>query len=208
MKTLLSIALSLTISFAIGQNAKYQKAMKEAIATLDTDKATALNQFERIATAESGKWLPAYYAAYGYTQSSLQTEGGDRKDALLDKAQEWLDKAQTVQEEHSEISALQAYIYLARIVASPARGMTYTGKVKREVKKAQELNAMNPRAELVMGMLVNGMPAFIGGGKDNACPIFSAAYQKYGSFTPENDLSPDWGRKMNEGYIGYCGESN
>ncbi|MEM6764405.1 MAG: hypothetical protein AAF824_04025 [Bacteroidota bacterium] len=207
MKTILSLLLTLTISLSFSQNNKYKQAMQQAMATLEEDKSAAVNQFERIATAENSKWLPAYYTAYGYTVMSLDVEGGDRKDALLDKAQDWLDKANNLQENNSEIHALQGFVYLARIVASPARGMTYTGKVKREIGIAQGIEANNPRAELVLGMLINGMPSFIGGGKDNACPIFRASYEKFSIFTPSDELAPNWGKKLNEGYIGYCGDS-
>lgn len=201
MKSIVAFFFALTVALSASANNTFFQAMTQTLEAMDSVKSIeeyqqVANRFERIAQAESSQWLPGYYAAYIYTNMSFMTKEEDDKDPLLDKAQEWMDKILTIAPNESEIYALQALVYQGRIQVSPMmRGMTYSSKVNKVLEKAKALNPENPRSYFLDGQQTYHMPSFIGGGKDNACPLLQTAKAKFDDFTPENDISPNWGRE-------------
>ena len=215
--------ISLTLSFlfltvtTFAQGDKYTAAMKKAIASMNEALSTpgdngrsgklqeAANFFERIATKETDQWLPVYYEAYLNVVMSFDIAEEDSKDAHLDVAQELLDKAMALEGDKDEIMAVQGMLYIGRIVVKPMlRGMTYSGKVANAVEKSLEINADNPRAYYVLGMLYQGMPEFAGGGMGKACPEFNASKEKFATHQPKDEIHPSWGQTELGYWLGKC----
>ena len=124
MKTIIAITV-LFVAFTSTLNAsKYEEAMKTNIEKIfkaqNVEELHSLaNKFERIAQAETDKWLPGYYAAYCYVEASFKYED-DAKSVHreLDRAQVFIDELMKKKEDESEIYALQALIYQLRITIS------------------------------------------------------------------------------------------
>ncbi|MEJ7671851.1 MAG: hypothetical protein WKF59_03885 [Chitinophagaceae bacterium] len=53
------------------------------------------NNFERIADAEKTQWLPYYYAAYCNVMNAFMEQDKTKVDAIADKAEELITKAET-----------------------------------------------------------------------------------------------------------------
>ena len=197
---ILTIAFLFITLIGFAQADKYTSAMQKGIATSDTAKTAenftnAANYFERIATAEQKEWLPNYYAAFNHLHSALTgTQSGEVKDAIYDKAMVFVDKADALAPNNSDIYALKAYIVFMKMAVSPqARAMSMIPKATELVEKAIALNPENPRAYLMKGQQLFYTPEAFGGGKAKAKPILTTATEKFDSFKAVG-LAPNWGK--------------
>jgi tetratricopeptide (TPR) repeat protein len=205
MKTLVATFLLTTLFLtAAAQSAKYEQAMGKALESLNNasmadDFINAANTFERISMNEKNEWLPLYYSAYAYIVVCYVNPDKEQTDAMLDKAQSFVDRALAIAPEESELFALQAFLYPARITVDPmARGAEYIGKMNQALDEAIKLNPENPRSYYLRAITTLNMPEAFGGGAAAAKPIFETAKEKFDKFTPETKLSPDWGKEQNE----------
>lgn len=204
MKTLVTILLAFVlIQPGIAKN-KYEEAMMKALekhkyASTTEEFLSVANTFERIGNMESKEWLPLYYVAHCYIVISYQETDLNKKDVILDKAQQFIDKAFRLAPEESELFALQAFLYPSRITVDPmGRGMEYVGKMNQALDDAIRLNPENPRSYYLRGITVLNMPENFGGGANVAKPIFETAKTKFDNFKPETSISPNWGKEQNE----------
>lgn len=153
-------------------------------------------KLERAATVAPADWLPRYYQAYALLINVFQSkEGADAKDATLDQAEAAVAKARQLKGDESELLALQAYLYQARLGISPMqRSMKYSKLVTEAVAQAKVLNPANPRPYLVGANNVYYTPAMFGGGAEAAKPLYEEAKAKYAAFTSASALAPSWGQ--------------
>ncbi len=185
------------------QQDKYTKSMLETIEKLDhatENEATlaCVSQFERIAGAEKNLWLPYYYSAYSLIMMSFGETDGIKKDQILDRAQQNLDKAFDLNPDESELHALQAFLYPSWVAVDPmARGMQYIEKMAESLKNAKASNPENPRALFLEAIHTLNMPPAMGGGPEIAKPIFEKADSLFTAFHNDNPLWPNWGKEVN-----------
>jgi len=197
--TFLGILLLTITRHARGQEDPYTTAMKTAIELLDRAADPAelndlANRFERIARAEKKRWKPYYYASYSLVVMSFEESDGARRDLVLDRAQELLDRALELEAEESELHVLQAFLYPSRIMVDPmGRGMLYVEKMFASLETARSLNPENPRIYFLEGVNKLNLPPSMGGGADVARPILEEALVKFESFSSPDPLWPSWG---------------
>jgi hypothetical protein len=204
MKTfLLILAITLISITSFGQNEAYLNAMLKTIEKMDNASGNegyieCANQFERIAGAEKTRWMPYYYGAYILVVMSFEEPDESKKDLILDRAQENLDMAFSINPDESELHALQAFLYPSRILVDPmGRGMLYMEKMFASLEIAKSLNPDNPRAYFLEGINKLNMPPSFGGGAEVAKPILEEADAKFKAFHNEDPLWPDWGEADN-----------
>ncbi len=162
-----------------------------------------VNQFERIARAEKTRWLPYYYGAYALTLMSFDETDGAKRDLLLDRAQEMVERALEIAPDESEIHALQAFMYPPRILVDPMqRGMVYMEKAFQSLEHAKALNPDNPRIYFLEAINRLNMPPSMGGGPDVAIPLFEKAADLFRTFHHEDPLWPRWGEEVNRAELG------
>jgi hypothetical protein len=163
------------------------------------------SRFERLILVSTNDWLPLYYAAYCYTLQAFSLQDGAAKDNMLDKAQDYIDKAMALQPKESEVWVLQALVFQGRIMVNPmARGMSYSQKVYGALDSAEKLNANNPRIFYLRGQNLFNTPKMFGGGKDAAKPNLVRAKQLFDTQDVQNLLLPDWGKQDNERLLSNC----
>lgn len=204
MKTMISFLLVSIFTVANAAENKYFEAMSKAVeyqksaSTIESFLESA-NTFERISQMEKTEWLPLYYAAHCYIIVSFMEQEVTKKDAILDKAQLFLDKAFQLAPDESELFALQAFLYPSRITVDPmGRGMEYMGKMNQALDDAIRLNPENPRSYYLRAVTILNMPESFGGGATAALPIFEVAKQKFENFKPKSSIAPNWGKEQNE----------
>jgi len=201
MKTLtVTIAFLFITLTGFAQADKFTAAMQKGVTTIDSAKTSddflnAANYFERIAAAEQKQWLPNYYVALGNLHAAmLGSQTGEVKDEIYDKAMSFIDKAEVLMPNNSEVYALKAYIVFMKMAVSPqARAMTMIPQSAAFAEKAIALNAENPRAYLVKGQQLFYTPEAFGGGKAKAKPILLLASEKFDNFKATG-LEPNWGK--------------
>jgi hypothetical protein len=204
-KIILTIAICfLTAAGLYADDSKYEKAMKKNLSKIDSAKNVGAmldiaNGFERIAFAEKDKWLPYYYASFMLTLASFTDTTAGKKDGYLDKADNFINIADSLEEDESEIYVLKGMIAQARLQVDPMnRWMKYGAISNNTFKKAMELDTLNPRPEYLQGVSLYYTPEQFGGGPAPAKRLLEKSLEKYNQFVPDNDLMPKWGREMVE----------
>jgi hypothetical protein len=178
--------------------------IKQVMSTGDAAELKGLAaKLERAATVAPADWLPRYYQAYALLINVFQSkEDGDAKDATLDQAEAALAKARQLKGDESELLALEAYLYQARLGVSPMlRSMKYSRMVTEAVAQAKALNPNNPRPYLVGANNVYFTPSMFGGGAEAARPLYLEAQAKFAAYQPANALMPRWGEYQLRGRL-------
>lgn len=212
MKLFLTLLFAFSVVTGIYPDDKYEKAVKKNLEKMDTSRTAAdymavANAFERIALAENNKWLPYYYASLNYVLASYSDSSSSQKDLYLDKADRFINAADSLVPNNSEIYTLKGMIAQARMQVDPmSRWQKYGGEAQFNFQKAMEADSLNPRPEYLIGVGVFYTPKQFGGGPDKAKPILENSLRKYEQFVPANDLMPRWGREMVEQLLKQIGE--
>jgi hypothetical protein len=204
MKTIiLFLAIVITV-VAKANDSKYVEAMSKNIEAVYKAQSieelqNAVNAFERIANAEKTKWEPLYYSAFGYVMMADREKENPKKDNYLDLASASIEKAKAINENESEIIAMEAFIHLIRLNVDPAsRGQKYSTLAMQSLEKALQANPENPRALMLKAQLQFGTARFFGAPTTQACGTVTEALEKYDSYKSENPLAPRWGKQVTE----------
>lgn len=206
--TIFTIAILFSV-FSFAQNDRYFSAMEKGIGMISNERQpvaewqAAANYFERIANAESEKWLPKYYFGYCNMMMALaEYQNKGEFEPYLDKAQEAVDAAMTLAPNESELHTLQGYVYQGRIWSNPMiNGAKYSPKSNAACDKAIELNGTNPRPYYLKATNTYFTPAFFGGGAEKALPLFEKADEKYAAYRVPSPLHPIWGKGSNDYFL-------
>lgn len=201
-KYVLSFALGLMSLVSYAQS-NYEKAMTEKInkleATRSPEELQALaNDFQRIADKEKDKWQPSYYTALAYIQkgrSQMQNGNNEALETAADQAQKFVDAAESLEKNNSEIHLLQKMIYSLKMMVNPMeRFRTFGAKAEEELKKAEQLDPSNPRVALIKAEDTYYTPEQFGGSKTKGMELFKTSLEKFNTFKPKTALDPNWGK--------------
>ncbi len=207
-KAFLFLTFSLVMFTSYAQSEKYVKAMQDKVAAIDTIRnADGLKDlsasFERIAEAEKTQWLPYYYAALAQVNAGnvifVMNQGNtgelQKLDAVAEKAEALLSKAEALSKDNSEIYTVKKMTASLRMMVDPMnRYMQYGPQAQQALEAAKKLNPENPRVYLLEGQDKFFTPEQYGGSKAEAKKLFEEALKKYESFKPATALDPNWGR--------------
>jgi hypothetical protein len=213
MKSTLSLLLAFLLLVPALPQDKYEAGMKSNLAKMDecktpNDYLKIANGFERIASAEKDKWLPYYYAALSSVLASYVDSSKTTKDIYLDKAEKFLNKADSLMQDNSEIYTLKGMLAQARMQVDPMnRWQKYGAEANNNFAKAMQADTLNPRPEYLIGVGLFYTPQQFGGGPNAAKPVLEKSLMKFEQFIPENDLMPKWGRNQVEEYLKQINQS-
>lgn len=200
-------AFILLSSALIAQSDKLVKAIEKNLAIMDTAQTieTALllkNGFERIADAEKGEWIPQYYASMANATLSMREKDNILKEEIIDKAEKYINRADSLEPDNSDIYVIKSMIVYARITVSPMeRFMALSPLATKYIDKAAELDPSNPRVDLQKGMVTMFTPEMMGGGLEKAKPMIISALEKFDTFEPKSSIHPHWGKSVAEGLL-------
>jgi hypothetical protein len=203
---LIMIICSCNILFA--QSDKYMGSMKSNISLLDSafqkgNFAELANNFERIGDAEKTQWLPYYYASYATVMSALVNQDKSKSDAIADKAEELIVKAEALAgKENSEIDVIKSMIASAHMMVDPqTRWQQYGAASASNIEKAKQLDPTNPRPVYLEGQAKFYTPESFGGGKAPAKVLFEKALGMFDTFKPKSPLDPAWGKSATQYFL-------
>jgi len=204
---LLAILICSTALASVAQSDKYDPAMKNGLALMDSAKTVGDLQnvasvFERIGDAEKTQWLPYYYAALAQSSIGWRPEVKD-KDANAEKIKALLAKAEAI-ETNSELLVVENMMATQQMMVDPqTRWQTYGQQAGTALQKGMKLDPNNPRLYYLQGMSLFNTPPQFGGGKDKAKPVFEKAIELYKSAQPK-PLYPRWGQKQAQDQLALC----
>jgi hypothetical protein len=214
-KIIASITFCVCMLAAFAQSEKYKTTMKDKIAVLDTTQDVASLKdlsaaFERIADAEKTQWLPYYYSALSLANAgnliyvNNQSNPAELKslDALADKADQMIAKAEALSQNNSEIYAVKKMVTSMRMMVDPMnRFMQYGQKATEALEAAKKINPENPRIYLLEAQDKFFTPEQYGGSKTEAKKLFEEALKKYDSYKPATDIDPNWGKNAAQYFL-------
>jgi len=202
LPVLFNLVVLATASYGFPNDERYIAAMQKNIEaiyqakTIDEFQAS-VNAFERIAGAETNKWEPLYYAAFGNLMMCVQEEDGSKKDQYIDNAMSMIEKGKLISPEESELFALEGFALMMRVTVDPSsRGPRFAALAVQAYERALKLNPENPRAWALLAQMQYGTAEFFGSSTAEACGSLQQAISWFETFKSENPLAPQWGRSM------------
>ncbi len=206
-KALLVMFLAGSSLVVNAQKEKYEANMNELTSVLQNEYEKSvmptIHKMERLANAEANEWLPQYWVAYGLIKESYTITNTAEKDLVLDKAEEFIAKAETLSPKNAEIEVLKAYFNSARLVVDPmGRWQKHGPLFEEHLTKAAGLDPQNPRVDYLRATNIFYTPEAFGGGKDKAKPHFESALKKFETFVSPHTYSPSWGKMESEYFLG------
>ena len=208
-KLLFLITFFSFVSTTSAQYKKFEDAMKHPLVILDSSKTSsgfkrAAIDFIEIAHREKNEWLPYYYSGICYVLVAMEKKGKET-DTYCDKAELYCNKADSINENNSEVKVLKSMIAAARIsVHQVQRGQKYAALAIKLADEAIKLNPKNPRAYLQKATIVYHIPEVFGGGVKKAKPHAELAVEKFNAFKRESFISPNWGKSRAEKLLKEC----
>jgi hypothetical protein len=162
---------------ALPQSEKMVAAIEKNLQIMDT--ATTIetgimlkNNFERIADAEPDQWIAQYYAGMANSSYAMQEKDISLRDEIIQKAEKYINRADELSPENSEIYVIKALIAYARLTTNPTeRYAVDLPLAEQYLQQAMEFNPDNPRAYLEKAIALYYMPEMFGGGKKKALPF-------------------------------------
>jgi len=210
-KLFLSTIVLFSTIILCAQSEKYTAAMKKNLAAIDTsfknpaDLLTVANNFERIADAEKSQWIHYYYAAFCQVNYGFLLQDKDKVDGFADKATVLIAKADSISPNNSEISCIKSMIATCHMMVNPQQRWQEYGQASgSNIEAAMQQDPANPRPYYLKGQGLVYTPEQFGGGCKTAKPILETAIEKYASFKPVSEISPNWGKKQVEGLLKGC----
>jgi len=199
------LILFLSLLFSDKYPEKYYTLMNEALIIFNSaekqeDYLKASNCFYRISNAVKTDWISSYYYALCNTEISMLQKDSDIKEIYLDKAFEIIKPFNNITQNEdslavSEIKALEAMIYVAKIFINPMiNGMKYGPLAGKSIKQSIKFNKKNPRPYFLDGQSKYYTPAAFGGGLDIALPLLEKSLKYYDEFESE-EYWPNWGKE-------------
>ncbi len=212
MKKVFLSAIVLFVTVVVfAQSEKFTAAMKKNLTALDTsfknpaDLLIVANNFERVATAEKNQWLPYYYAALCQVNYGFLEQNKEKIDGYADKATTLISKADSLSPNNSEISCVKSMIASCHMMVDPMqRWQEYGQESSSNMEAAMQQDPANPRPYFLKGQGLKYTPDQFGGGCTTAKPQLQIALEKFATFKPSSEISPNWGKERVEMLIKEC----
>ena len=168
----------------------------------------ASNQFKLIAKQNPQYWLANYYAAWSVAIISFQEPNKDNKDLMLNEADAFFKKIESLDSTNDEVAVLGGLVAQARLSVAPAsRHGKYGAIANAYFATAKKLNPNNPRIYYLQGNALFYTPKLFGGGAEKALQLYKKAQELFAD-DPNAMLkdihSPYWGKEVNEDMIKQC----
>ena len=213
MKMLSGIIILCFVAACVNASTGYDKAMKQAIAELNTagtvaQMSEAGNTFDRIVSGAPEEWLPLYYGAYSRVVMAAMEQDVTKKDAYLDLAESRLEGIIELENfDRSEVLALQGFLNMIRITVDPGvRGQEYSMKSSAVLQEAIAINPQNPRAMLMLAQMSYGSAQFFNADTSESCEMADSASQLLDveAQNAEDGFAPKLGRYQADAIIAQC----
>ncbi len=204
MKTtiLLFVTVLFLNSMTLTDEKYYQKMgetlQKFASATSVEDYQELANTFGTIASVDTAEWLPLYYETQCYIlMSFVESTDAGKKDAYLDRAKEPLERMLVLGPEESEVHALVAFYYTARMVVNPMERAQYTSSlIYASISRSLKLDPSNPRARYIRLSNEIGTAQFFGNDISPYCETARELLDSWDSYEVRSPIHPVWGKNQ------------
>jgi hypothetical protein len=211
MKRLITtILLICSVAFTFAQNGEYITQLEASVKKLDQAKSVGDFQslektFVQLGNTQKTEWLPYYYAAFCNAKIGfLLQDDGEKIEPYSVRGEAQIKKSESLAKGDgkvlAEIYVVQAMIYRTKVFISPmTMGRQFGPLSDQFLKKAQKLDAENPRAIYLDAWTKYYTPKLWGGDKDLAKELAGKAVQKLAATT--FSVMPHWGKAESEALL-------
>lgn len=185
----------------------FEQGMEQAFALMNENKIEeAANLLERISSAEPENWLAPYHLALLKTRSSFAITDKAKQEAQIAAASDFIDKADLLSPDNSEVYVVKGLINVAKIASNPmVNGATLSGPTTELYKKAITLDNNNPRAHSGLTEFEMGSARFFEQDLSPYCKRLQETLALYDAFKPAGKFYPNWGKEWTLQVIESCG---
>ncbi|RMG72560.1 MAG: hypothetical protein D6722_05195 [Bacteroidetes bacterium] len=168
----------------------------------EIDKAVSI--FKEMSGDNHGSYLPDYYAALSLIFKTNYVEDLDTRDALVDEALTYLDKAAALpSHDPAEVAFLRGYALFTKVLGDPDYwGETYAPQIMAHYQKVMEIEPRNPRAPTFLAMGMMALPGLFYSDTYDACALAQKGKQQYRGYHKDNLLV--WGEEMADRLLQAC----
>jgi hypothetical protein len=212
MKTRFLIAI-FTVFQIINVSAQtLEEQLNQVYTVADTAKSSELqtqlsSQFDLIAMMNPESYIANYYAAFSKAMLSYSGKDQKSRDEMLDIADQFYEKAKTIEPTNQETYVLGALLANARLSVDGGSRWKEQGEIfEKNLSAAKAINPNNPRIAHLKGVAVYFTPKMFGGGKKNAIEYLLKAEELFKTETETSVLKPHWGARRNAYFVGLCKE--
>lgn len=200
------ISIVVCITGIMSAQTNYDKGMQRAFQLWEHNNWTEAEQlFERIAAAEPDQWLPNYYIAQLNSLKTWEEKDADKVKAQLEKAQNYLNDAMSIEKDNADILVMQAQIFTNWVAFDGMTyGMKYAVKIGELYNKAYALAPENPMVVLNRADWNMGSARYFGQDTKPFCKDVEKAIELFANFKPEKPFYPNWGRERAESLLKSC----
>lgn len=171
-----------------------------------SENAQAKVLFQDEVKEETENWLPYYYLSLLNASEALENRNDLVKmKSLLETAQEYQDKINTLEPNNAEVLLTQALIHTGWIINNPlANGQRLSVDIEFIYEKAMKLEPNNPRVVLQKTLYNLGKAQYFGQDISVHCKELQHAIELFATFKPESKWHPSWGLAIAESKINEC----
>lgn len=210
------LILAATFGLLFATNAKSQSVDTSLMQTYSAFESAktypqylfASNQFKLIAKQNPQYWLANYYAAWSIAIISFQEPNKDNRDLMLDEADAFFRKIESMDSTNDEVAVLGGLLAQARLSVAPgSRHGKYGAIAHAYFATAKKLNPNNPRIYYLEGNSLFYTPKLFGGGPEKALPLYQKAEELFSNDSGamiKDIRAPYWGKEVNEAMIKKC----
>jgi len=211
MKRLITtILLICNVAFTFAQNDDYATRLEASVKKLDQAKSVGDFQglektFVQLGNTQKTEWLPYYYAAFCNAKIGfLLQDDGEKIEPYSLRGEAQIKKSESLAKvDHkalAEIYVVRAMIYRTRVFINPmTMGRQFGPLSDQFLKKAQQLDAQNPRATFLEAWTKYYTPKLWGGDKDLAKELAGKAIRNLSATT--FSVMPHWGKAESEALL-------
>jgi tetratricopeptide (TPR) repeat protein len=161
--------------------------------------------FEKILTVQEKDYLSHYYLAcadYRICIMYINQKEDNLASDYLEEGIKHLEESIELNSNFSESYALLASLLGFKIGLKWYLGITLGPKVGSYFERALQIDSLNPRTYLLLGISKYNTPKMFGGGMDKAESNLIKAIQLYGINSPPDSLLPTWGHEEAYAWLG------
>lgn len=210
-KLVLLTAVVILTTNLFASNEKFTQKMGETLAQFATCKTVddwqgLANKFGVISNVEKEEWLPLYYRAHCYIiMSFIYGDGTEAKDGFLAEAEVAINRMLELEPNESEVYALQAFYYMAKMVVDPAtRAQQYSPLIGQSIGKSLSIAPNNPRALYIQLSNEFGTAQFFGKDLTPFCQQAKKQIEQWDSYKIESPIHPVWGKEQVQEIANVC----
>ncbi len=186
---------------------KAKKDLTSAMAGYqEKDLLKVRGEFERILQLKKNEWIVNYYLAVcdyflGFSSMGQGAADNDKLKKYTESGLNLIEKSISMRDDFADSYVIELALSFNRWIYESSKMTEIIAQSSEAQKKAEELEPLNPRLNLMKGQSAYYTPAYIGGGYDAAVKELEKSLESFATRVEKEAYYPDWGKDLTYGYL-------